>query len=51
MRPEICKLLVPTIYRDLENHSNVQFYPPVKGFLKNIFFINHSDPEKAVNVL
>ncbi|XP_037052517.1 NFX1-type zinc finger-containing protein 1-like isoform X2 [Bradysia coprophila] len=49
MRPEICKLLVPTIYRDLENHSSVHFYPPVKGFLKNIFFINHSDPEKADN--
>lgn len=51
MRPEICKLLVPTIYPDLENHSNVYSYPPVKGLLKNIFFVNHSSPEKAVIVL
>lgn len=51
MRPEICKLLVPTIYGDLENHSSVFSYPPVKGFLKNIFFVNHSNPEEAVRFL
>ncbi|KAG4066118.1 hypothetical protein HA402_010320 [Bradysia odoriphaga] len=49
MRPEICKLLVPTIYPDLVNHSNVYAYPPVNGLLKNIFFVNHSNPEKADN--
>lgn len=48
MRPEICKLLVPTIYSDLVNHSSVHLYPSVKGLVKNIFFINHSSPEKAV---
>ncbi|KAJ6649215.1 NFX1-type zinc finger-containing protein 1 [Pseudolycoriella hygida] len=49
MSPNICQLLVPTIYRDLENHSNVYEYPPVNGLAKNLFFITHTNPEKADN--
>ena len=48
MRPEICKLLVPTIYTDLENHPTVMNYPNVDGFNKNVFFVSHSEFEKAV---
>ncbi|CAG7834108.1 unnamed protein product [Allacma fusca] len=49
MRPEISKLLVPTIYRELEDHSSVFNYPSIPGFLKNLFFVTHSEAEKADN--
>ena len=48
MRPEICRLLVPTIYTDLVDHESVLSYPNVRGTTKNLFFITHKEPEAAV---
>ena len=50
MRPEICSLLVPTIYQDLVNHDSVLSYPNVRGMAKNLFFVKHSEPEKTVRL-
>jgi len=44
MRPEIAELVRP-IYNKLINHSSVLNYPKVKGICKNMFLIDHSEPE------
>jgi hypothetical protein len=49
MRPEISALLVPTIYKSLEDHYSVLRYPNVKGVKVNMFFLNHSQKEDAAN--
>ncbi len=48
MRPEICELLVPTIYETLENHESVLKYPTVDGVAKSLFFVSHTEPEDLV---
>ena len=48
MRPEICELIVGPIYKELENHFSVYYYPPVLGTAKNLFFINHDEKEQSV---
>lgn len=45
MRPELSKLIVPTIYPNLINHESVLSYPPVSGMEKCLFFIHHTYPE------
>ena len=45
MRPEIAGLIVPSIYKDLENHESVHSYEHVKGVGGNVFFIKHTYAE------
>ncbi|GAB1606748.1 NFX1-type zinc finger-containing protein 1-like, partial [Argonauta hians] len=47
MRPEIAALVHP-IYPELRNHKSVSDYENILGISKNIFFLNHSNPENAV---
>ena len=48
MRPEIAGLIVPSIYKDLENHESVHSYENIKGVQGNVFFIKHSYPEETI---
>ena len=48
MRPEISKLLVPHIYKGLEDHPSVFEYPVVRGVKANMFFIDHEKAENEV---
>ncbi|XP_065567266.1 NFX1-type zinc finger-containing protein 1-like [Artemia franciscana] len=45
MRPDIARLIVPSIYPSLENHPSVLDYPNIKGMKHNVFFLTHSVPE------
>ncbi|XP_074655169.1 NFX1-type zinc finger-containing protein 1-like isoform X2 [Tubulanus polymorphus] len=47
MRPEISRLLVPHIYESLIDHDSVKDFDDIKGFETNMFFLNHSESEKA----
>lgn len=49
MRTDIAKLICPVIYDELENHSDVEKYPNVKGCSKNLFFVHHENPESLVS--
>ncbi|XP_052081592.1 NFX1-type zinc finger-containing protein 1-like [Mytilus californianus] len=42
MRPTISKLLVPHIYRTLQDDNSVLKYENVKGIHSNMFFLSHS---------
>ena len=46
MRPEVASLICPTIYEKLLNHEDVTKYEHVKGVRSDVFFIDHSKPEK-----
>lgn len=50
MRPEIASLLRTTIYRDLIDDDSVKKYPNIVGLSKNLYFINHTEPELDVSV-
>jgi superfamily I DNA and/or RNA helicase len=45
MRPEIARLIVPSIYPTLENHASVLDYPGVRGMASNVFFLTHTEQE------
>uniref|UniRef100_A0A914R0A6 NFX1-type zinc finger-containing protein 1 n=1 Tax=Panagrolaimus davidi TaxID=227884 RepID=A0A914R0A6_9BILA len=45
MRPEISKLIKTHFYDDLMDHEVVENYPHVSGVTKDLFFINHKNPE------
>ena len=45
MRPEISKLITPSIYKTLYNSESVFKYPNVKGLVKNVYFIDHQHQE------
>ncbi|XP_052081591.1 NFX1-type zinc finger-containing protein 1-like [Mytilus californianus] len=45
MRPTISKLLVPHIYRTLQDDQSVFEYENVKGINCNVFFLSHSEFE------
>ncbi|XP_059472573.1 NFX1-type zinc finger-containing protein 1-like [Neocloeon triangulifer] len=45
MAPEIAKLLVPTIYKTLENHHSVYCRPNLKSLTQRLSFVTHSEPE------
>ena len=45
MRPEVARLIVPFIYKTLENHESVYEYPPVRGMMRNVFFLAHTQKE------
>ncbi|KAF9321257.1 NFX1-type zinc finger-containing protein 1 [Podila horticola] len=44
MRPEIRKLVRP-IYKDLTDHESVRKYDNVRGFVHNLWFLTHDEPE------
>jgi hypothetical protein len=46
MRPEIARLISPSIYEDLINHNQVKVYEPIRGVGKNLFFVDHSQPQE-----
>ena len=46
MRPEIARLM-KFIYDDLKNHVSVESFEDILGVAKNIFFIDHQQPEKS----
>lgn len=48
MRPDIANLIRPTIYAELMDSEMVQSYPNVVGMAKNLFFIDHQEPESGV---
>lgn len=47
MRPQIAKLITPSIYEKLYNNRSVWNYPNVKGVAKNLFFLNHNHRENS----
>ncbi|CAG2167500.1 unnamed protein product [Oppiella nova] len=47
MRPEISKLLVPNIYKHLEDHVSVKNYGDIKGIKQNMYFLMHSSLESG----
>ncbi|GFN85330.1 nfx1-type Zinc finger-containing protein 1-like [Plakobranchus ocellatus] len=47
MRPEISKLM-RHIYPNLKDHSCVTHYDHIKGVTKDIFFVQHEEPETSV---
>lgn len=49
MRPEIAKLIVPTIYPKLENDVTVNSYPRIQGVKSSLFFIKHNHEETLLN--
>ena len=44
MRPEIAKIM-SHIYSGLKDHESVRRFPDVLGVDKNMFFIDHKEPE------
>ncbi|KAK2717062.1 hypothetical protein QYM36_007267 [Artemia franciscana] len=46
MRPDVARLIAPTIYSNLINHPSVLDYPDIKGMKHNVYFLSHSIPEK-----
>ncbi|KAI4470915.1 dna2/nam7 helicase family [Holotrichia oblita] len=46
MRPDIAKLIAPSIYPQLENHTSVHDFPPVRGIDPTLYFIDHQHPEE-----
>lgn len=48
MRPDIANLIRPKIYAQLNDSESVQSYPNVVGMAKNLFFIDHTQPESGV---
>ena len=46
MRPEVARLIVPSIYKNLANHNSVYNYPTVPSVNRNVFFLNHNNPEE-----
>ncbi len=46
MRPDIARLISPSIYQNLENHPSVNNFPDVTGMAHNVFFLHHQLPEQ-----
>lgn len=49
MRPEIANLIRPVIYKELFDAECVKQYPDVIGMAKNLYFIDHNEPESGVS--
>jgi len=41
------KLSRNTLYKNLQDNEHVTGYPPVRGIAHNLFFIDHSHPERG----
>ena len=46
MRPEI-SVLMKHIYSDLKDHPSVKKYDHVRGIVKDVYLINHNEPETS----
>lgn len=46
MRPEISRLIRPSIYLELIDHESVFQYPPVRGIDHCLYFIHHTHKEE-----
>lgn len=51
MRPDIANLIRPSIYAQLKDSESVQSYPNVGGMAKNLFFVDHNEPESGVRTV
>lgn len=51
MRPEIANLIRPIIYKELLDDESVTQYPNVMGMMKNLYFIDHTEPESGVSIV
>ena len=49
MRPEISRLIHPSIYSDLKNHASVTEFEHIRGVAKDVFMIDHKEPEQSNN--
>lgn len=49
MRPDIANLIRPIIYKELLDADCVKQYPDVIGMAKNLYFIDHNEPESGVS--
>nr|CAD7410641.1 unnamed protein product [Timema cristinae] len=49
MRPDIAKLIVPTIYPELFNHESVLGFDNIMGISKSVFFVTHNHYEEKVD--
>ncbi|EFX83237.1 hypothetical protein DAPPUDRAFT_301907 [Daphnia pulex] len=47
MRPDVARLIVPSIYPHLENHQSVLRYWDVPGMVESVFFLSHLEREKG----
>ncbi|KAI9554746.1 hypothetical protein GHT06_020022 [Daphnia sinensis] len=45
MRPEVARLIVPSVYKNLENHESVLQHPAVPSMTRSVFFLDHDHPE------
>ncbi|KAL6075671.1 NFX1-type zinc finger-containing protein 1 [Balamuthia mandrillaris] len=45
MRPEIADLIRSFLYPNLIDGENVKSYPPLKGFARNLWFLDHTHQE------
>lgn len=45
MRPEISRLICPSIYPNLIDHESVKNFPPVRGIDHCLYFIDHKHKE------
>ncbi|XP_061584227.1 NFX1-type zinc finger-containing protein 1, partial [Cololabis saira] len=48
MRPDIARLLTPSIYSELQNHASVLEYENIKGLSSNLFFVEHNHLEMQI---
>ena len=49
MRPEISELLVPAIYKHLDDHPSVFNRKCIRGVEQNLFFLDHTEQEDSRN--
>ncbi|KAG5461688.1 MAG: AAA domain-containing protein [Olpidium bornovanus] len=47
MRPEIADLVRTTLYAHLCDHEQTKRYPPVAGLRKNLWLLDHTEPEEG----
>lgn len=45
MRPEVSRLIVPSVYKNLHDHVSVNLKPKVPSLSHNVFFWEHKRPE------
>ncbi|XP_064550854.1 NFX1-type zinc finger-containing protein 1-like [Drosophila montana] len=48
MRNTFAELLCPLIYQKLFSHESVYNFPPVRNMTKNLYFLQHQEPETHI---
>lgn len=46
MRPQVARLIVPSVYSHLENHASVLLHPSIPSVERDVFFLDHDHPEQ-----